>query len=427
MLKQSGRLFVTGVCDPIIAISEDIAVGLSADELEDVLTHEGAHLARRDLLTGILQAIIGVVFWICPWVHVLNRALAKAREEVCDSFVLANRAAADYARTLLKIGAMLYGQGPQFPAVSMATSKPSLRQRVEALLGDKQQRKETHTMHPRLLISTAAACALLACVVAPLVPYAETAAAAATTPQPSARNQKAPTAPICESVRTNRVAETLPEGAVAASVISAPQITVAAKFVEVDAATAESITPLKDAVGGRGLAATEAAAILKQLKQAPGTDILCAPKVTTHSHQTAIIKMVEERFFPKAAGDGEGKVEPTEIGVSLEVTPRFLSDSGGAIRLSLRPKVTEFLGMEKFVSDSGETVKMPIISTREINTELVMKNGETVVLGGMVTQRERENIGETFGDGKKTVAVKRQLMVFVTAEIVDATGVPITP
>ena len=73
----------------------------NADELRDVLVHERVHAIGGDYAIGIVQRLVAAALWFHPMVHLLNREIRTAREEVCDNAVLLGRSRTDYARTLL--------------------------------------------------------------------------------------------------------------------------------------------------------------------------------------------------------------------------------------------------------------------------------------------------------------------------------------
>ena len=209
------------------------------------------------------------------------------------------------------------------------------------------------------------------------------------------------------------------------------------------------------------LGAMEVQGLIHAIDQAKSTDVLSAPKVTTTSNNTAIIRMVQERYFPEdwtepeldtttGEGDATSSIVPStpefgaarDIGVILEVTPQVESD-GYTIGLDLRPQVLEFLGYDTSfnttVETEGRTVEfknqMPIIGARTVQTNVIIYDGETVVLGGMIREQvESFNdkvpilgdiplMGRLFKNQGESVN-KRNLLIFVTARLVDPAGQP---
>jgi len=90
-----------GMLRPIIVVPSDHQ--LADAELETILTHECAHIARRDNLLGVFESIAGCALWFHPLAWMARRVLDAAREEACDAIVLASGDATIYATALGKI------------------------------------------------------------------------------------------------------------------------------------------------------------------------------------------------------------------------------------------------------------------------------------------------------------------------------------
>lgn len=86
-----------------IVLPRGFRAAVGAGELQDVLAHEAEHLRRKDHWVMLLQEAAAAVYWPIVTVHLLNRALVRAREELCDNAVLAAREPAAYCRTLLSV------------------------------------------------------------------------------------------------------------------------------------------------------------------------------------------------------------------------------------------------------------------------------------------------------------------------------------
>ena len=201
-------------------------------------------------------------------------------------------------------------------------------------------------------------------------------------------------------------------------------------------------------------------AVLHALERTTKLKTLSAPKITTLNNQTATIEIVNEFVYPTRYeptlikedlnndGDflGEELVsgvltketrvvnvaqgfETRDIGILLQVTPNVGSNKE-TITLTLRPEVSEAT-RDAFVF-SGE-VSLPKFTTRNLTTNVIVKNGETIMLGGLIKETRTNTRTKTpfLGDlpllgvlfRKDSDSVERKnLLIFVTASILSQSG-----
>jgi general secretion pathway protein D len=226
--------------------------------------------------------------------------------------------------------------------------------------------------------------------------------------------------------------------------------------------------------------------IVRGLDQKKGVDLLSAPKVTTKSGNRAVIEIIREFKYPiefeqpqipqtfggglsvtgagglaGGAQSGSFPVTPTtpttfevkNTGVTLEVEP-VIGPDGYTIDMQLAPQVVEFEGFINYGSPIqststnllGQTVtniitpniiNQPIFSTRKVTTNVSVFDGATVVLGGLVREdvQKVEDKTPIIGDipvlgrlfrSNVDQHIKRNLVIFVTARIINAEGQPIS-
>ena len=94
---------VAGLFRPAVLLPASLPAAIGQGRIRDILLHECAHVGRRDPWVVVLQRLVAVVYWPHPFIHFLNRQLARCREEVCDNWVLRAVRPADYADTLLEV------------------------------------------------------------------------------------------------------------------------------------------------------------------------------------------------------------------------------------------------------------------------------------------------------------------------------------
>jgi MSHA biogenesis protein MshL len=118
----------------------------------------------------------------------------------------------------------------------------------------------------------------------------------------------------------------------------------------------------------------DASALLKALAEQGSVNVLARPRVTAMNNEPAVMRM----------GTQEGQTL-TE-GVALSVTPQISAD--GIINMSINPSITERTGAA--TSRLGENV--PIISVREADTLVRVRQGETIAVAGLMSEKSSRKI-----------------------------------
>jgi len=128
-----------------VLLPRGVAAGLSAGDLDRVLTHELAHVRRNDFAVNLLQQVVKRVAFFNPLVWVFDRWLRNERERACDEFVLAQiPGASAYAECLTR----LLVRQPRRVAGLVVTAgmlgfASSVRIRVASILGGTAMRTGT--------------------------------------------------------------------------------------------------------------------------------------------------------------------------------------------------------------------------------------------------------------------------------------------
>jgi beta-lactamase regulating signal transducer with metallopeptidase domain len=123
---------VLRVLRPLIVLPADGADTLDDDELESLLCHECAHVARRDNLLAFIEAIVRALFWFNPLIWFAHRRLAEEREKACDEIVADDAQRAEtYAHALVKICQAILAR-PAAGVSCMASAH--LKQRMEHIM-----------------------------------------------------------------------------------------------------------------------------------------------------------------------------------------------------------------------------------------------------------------------------------------------------
>jgi type IV pilus assembly protein PilQ len=157
---------------------------------------------------------------------------------------------------------------------------------------------------------------------------------------------------------------------------------------------------------------------LSAMQEEGNGEIISSPRVITSNQQTALIEQGTEIPYQQASSSGATSVSFKEAVLKLEVTPQITPDDRIVMDLQVNKDEvgTVFLGV-------------PSIDTRSVKTQVLVDNGETVVLGGIYEQSKQKGSTRVpfFGDLPyvgflfKTTSnsdQKRELLIFVTPKII---------
>lgn len=222
--------------------------------------------------------------------------------------------------------------------------------------------------------------------------------------------------------------------------------------------------------------------IMRGLAQKKGTDIMTAPSVLARSGEKATIEVIREFIYPteyeppelpNSVGTGGGlggggglsggsifpvtpatptAFETRNTGVTLEIEPT-IGENNYTIDLRFAPELVEFEGFINYgspiqspasdalgnpiqITITENRIEMPVFSTRRVTTALTIYDGYTVAVGGLMRE-DVQNVQDKvpiLGDlpiigrlfqSKAENHIKSNLIIFVTAQIIDAAGAPI--
>ncbi|RTE86205.1 MULTISPECIES: type II secretion system secretin GspD [Gammaproteobacteria] len=170
-------------------------------------------------------------------------------------------------------------------------------------------------------------------------------------------------------------------------------------------------------------------AVVQAVATNTNSNILSAPSITTLDNQEAVFLVGQE--VPTITGSTSGSnnnnpyqtVERTEVGIRLRVTPQI--NEGDAVQLLIEQEVS---------SIAGATAVDITFNKREIQTTVLARDGQTIVLGGLIDEDVQESLSKVpllgdiplIGHLFKSTSVstrKRNLMIFIRPTIIrdDAT------
>ncbi len=203
---------------------------------------------------------------------------------------------------------------------------------------------------------------------------------------------------------------------------------------------------LTSAFGGAFSAAlnlNDFTAFIELLKSQGDVQVLSSPRIATMNNQKAVIKVGSDEFFVTKVSSNntttgtttntnpEIELTPFFSGIALDVTPQI--DDNGDIILHVRPAVSEVVDQTKTLTVFGQAQTLPLAfsSTRESDSIVRARNGQIVVIGGLMQDVQREEragmpvlgdlpvIGSAFRHTRQSRR-KTELVILLRPVVVDS-------
>ncbi|MCC6285342.1 MAG: hypothetical protein IT439_08585 [Phycisphaerales bacterium] len=173
--------------------------------------------------------------------------------------------------------------------------------------------------------------------------------------------------------------------------------------------------------------------VLMRSLQAKGRlEVLSRPEVTVNNNEDAFIQVGENIAILDGVttfdtGRTQANVIREDVGILLEVTPSISAD--GFVRLEIRPQIS---AVTQRTTQVSEDFTAPIISRRQVDTTVTVKDGQTIVIGGLLQTSDESRTSKVpfFGDApiigpifrtRESRTVKTELLVILTPRVIGGT------
>ncbi len=188
------------------------------------------------------------------------------------------------------------------------------------------------------------------------------------------------------------------------------------------------------AIGGQFaiLSAPQMSVSLRLLNEDSDAEFLANPRIVTANNQKAEIKITRNQPVPQLNFNEQtaqavfSGFQDKEFGNTLVVTPVINKDN--FITLAVKPEISNKVGDAVFTF-SGATVTSPVIDKRTLESNVLIKSGDTLAIGGLLQDEVTKGrtkvpvLGDIPGIGylfqeKVSSRTKRNLLVFVTPTVI---------
>lgn len=169
--------------------------------------------------------------------------------------------------------------------------------------------------------------------------------------------------------------------------------------------------------------------LIRALEVQGKLEVLSNPQVTVNNNEKALIQVGEDIAIVTGVerldnGNTRSDVERRDVGIILNVTPSISGD--GFVRLEIAPEISS---VSQRTTQISEDFEAPIITTRKVDTVVTVKDGQTIVIGGLIqnTLEDRRTKVPLLGDipvvgnafrSKQIENIKTELLVILTPKVV---------
>jgi len=175
--------------------------------------------------------------------------------------------------------------------------------------------------------------------------------------------------------------------------------------------------------------ASDFSLLIRSLEVQGKLEVLSRPQVTVKNNEPALIQVGEDIAIVTGVerldnGNTRSDVERRDTGIILNVTPTISDD--GFVQIDLKPEISTVSSRTTQISEDFEA---PIINKRVVDTTVTVRDGQTVVIGGLIQSQEetRETKVPILGDipllgipfrSKDESNIKTELLVILTPTVI---------
>jgi len=189
-----------------------------------------------------------------------------------------------------------------------------------------------------------------------------------------------------------------------------------------------------DALGSQFaiLSVPSMSATLRLLNEDKDAEFLANPRVVTASNQKATIKITRAQPVPQLNFNEQtaqavfSGFQDKEFGNTLDVTPIINKDD--FISMNVKPEISNKVGDATFTF-GGAVVSSPVIDKRTLDSNVLIKSGDTLAIGGLLQDEQSKQANKVpfMGDipilgylfqEKLNARTKRNLLIFITPTVI---------